>query len=167
MKLLQKMGWQPGEGLGRNKEGTLEPLSLDIKMDKKGLLCKEELAPIRPTPAVKLMQDFQGKHPVSILHELCTKKHWDPPVFEQVADIGPDHLKHFLFKVKIETNFDNVVSQENCGHFVGCRSLSTESNTRRVWPAPPRKKLKPSQLRPAFRRSASLLRPRDSFSSVN
>ena len=99
MKLLQKMGWQPGEGLGRNKEGTLEPLSLDIKMDKKGLLCKEELAPCRPTPAVKLIQDFQGKHPVSILHELCTKKHWDPPVFEQVADIGPDHLKHFLFKV--------------------------------------------------------------------
>jgi len=22
MKLLQKMGWQPGEGLGRNKEGN-------------------------------------------------------------------------------------------------------------------------------------------------
>ena len=74
-------------------------MPLDIKKDKKGLLCKEELASCRPTPAVKLIQDFQGKHPVSILHELCTKKHWDPPVFEQVADIGPDHLKHFLFKV--------------------------------------------------------------------
>ncbi|EFX79822.1 hypothetical protein DAPPUDRAFT_224986 [Daphnia pulex] len=100
MKLLQKMGWQPGEGLGRHGEGTLEPLSLDIKMDKKGLLSKEEMVgPARATPAVKLMQEFQGKHPVSILHELCTKHHWEPPVFEQVLDIGPDHLKHFLFKV--------------------------------------------------------------------
>ena len=75
----------PGEGLGCNKEGTLEPLPLDIKKDKKGLLCKEELASCRPTPAVKFIHDFQGKHPVSILHELC--KQWDPPVFEQVADL--------------------------------------------------------------------------------
>ncbi|KAI9565616.1 hypothetical protein GHT06_009408 [Daphnia sinensis] len=102
MKLLQKMGWQPGEGLGRHGEGTLEPLSLDIKMDKKGLLSKEEMmGPIRTTPAVKLIQEFQGKHPVSILHELCTKQHWEPPVFEQILDIGPDHLKHFLFKVAV------------------------------------------------------------------
>ena len=38
MKLLQKMGWKPGEGLGKNKEGGLEPLNLDVKMDKKGTL---------------------------------------------------------------------------------------------------------------------------------
>jgi hypothetical protein len=36
MALLQKMGWRPGEGLGKNKEGTLVPLQLEIKMDKKG-----------------------------------------------------------------------------------------------------------------------------------
>lgn len=30
------MGWSPGEGLGKNKEGTTEPLLLDVKMDKKG-----------------------------------------------------------------------------------------------------------------------------------
>lgn len=36
MTLLQKMGWRPGEGLGKNKEGTLQPLLLDIKLDKKG-----------------------------------------------------------------------------------------------------------------------------------
>ena len=36
MALLQKMGWRPGEGLGKNKEGTLEPLKLEIKTDKKG-----------------------------------------------------------------------------------------------------------------------------------
>ena len=36
-KMLQKMGWKPGEGLGKNKEGAIEPLLLDIKVDKKGL----------------------------------------------------------------------------------------------------------------------------------
>lgn len=36
MALLQKMGWRPGEGLGKNKEGTLQPLMLEVKMDKKG-----------------------------------------------------------------------------------------------------------------------------------
>ncbi|KAF6212382.1 hypothetical protein GE061_012904 [Apolygus lucorum] len=36
MSLLQKMGWKPGEGLGKNHEGTLEPLRLPVKMDKKG-----------------------------------------------------------------------------------------------------------------------------------
>jgi len=45
MALLQKMGWRPGEGLGKNKEGTLEPLQLEIKMDKKGekLCCNYRL----------------------------------------------------------------------------------------------------------------------------
>ena len=36
MALLQKMGWKQGEGLGKNKEGGLEPLSLDFKMDRRG-----------------------------------------------------------------------------------------------------------------------------------
>lgn len=38
LKMLQKMGWSPGEGLGKNKEGTTEPLLLDVKMDKKGTI---------------------------------------------------------------------------------------------------------------------------------
>ena len=36
MMMLQKMGWKQGEGLGKNNEGTLEPLSLDVKNDRKG-----------------------------------------------------------------------------------------------------------------------------------
>jgi len=43
MHLLQRMGWSPGEGLGKNKEGTTEPLALDIKMDKKGLTSSGDL----------------------------------------------------------------------------------------------------------------------------
>lgn len=46
MTLLQKMGWKPGEGLGKNKEGCQEPLQLEVKMDRKGkflLSCGSQL----------------------------------------------------------------------------------------------------------------------------
>lgn len=36
MRMLKKMGWSPGEGLGKDKSGPLEPMLFDIKMDKKG-----------------------------------------------------------------------------------------------------------------------------------
>lgn len=38
MALLQKLGWRPGKGLGKNKEGTVESLQLEIKLDKKSLI---------------------------------------------------------------------------------------------------------------------------------
>ena len=40
--LLKKMGWNEGEGLGKEKNGEVDPLTLDIKMDKKGLMAAEE-----------------------------------------------------------------------------------------------------------------------------
>lgn len=43
MALLQKMGWRPGEGLGKNKEGALEPLQLEVKLDKKGLISEQDI----------------------------------------------------------------------------------------------------------------------------
>ena len=43
MHLLQKMGWRPGEGLGKSKNGSLQPLLLEVKLDKKGLVCDEEV----------------------------------------------------------------------------------------------------------------------------
>lgn len=43
MHLLQKMGWKPGEGLGKEKNGSLQPLLLEIKLDKKGLVADEEV----------------------------------------------------------------------------------------------------------------------------
>ena len=36
MLLLQKMGWKHGEGLGKNNEGRVDPLMLDVKVDRKG-----------------------------------------------------------------------------------------------------------------------------------
>lgn len=36
MALLQKMGWKQGTGLGKNNEGSIEPLALDFKTDRRG-----------------------------------------------------------------------------------------------------------------------------------
>lgn len=35
--LMRKMGWKTGEGLGRNREGTVEPIIIDFKVDRKGM----------------------------------------------------------------------------------------------------------------------------------
>lgn len=43
MHLLKKMGWNPGEGLGKEKTGSLEPLLLELKLDKRGLESNEEV----------------------------------------------------------------------------------------------------------------------------
>ncbi|KAH8418495.1 hypothetical protein KR009_005672 [Drosophila setifemur] len=53
MALLKKMGWKPGEGLGRSKSGSLQPLLLDVKLDKRGLVSREDL---KPTPARQASQ---------------------------------------------------------------------------------------------------------------
>lgn len=44
MHLLQKMGWTPGRGLGKEGTGTLQPLLLEVKLDTRGLTSKEEVS---------------------------------------------------------------------------------------------------------------------------
>jgi hypothetical protein len=36
------MGWRPGEGLGKNNKGSLQPLLMNVKLDKRGLISQEE-----------------------------------------------------------------------------------------------------------------------------
>ena len=36
--ILRKMGWKEGEGLGKDRSGEVDPLTLDIKQDMKGSL---------------------------------------------------------------------------------------------------------------------------------
>lgn len=103
MLLLQKMGWRPGEGLGKNKEGVLEPLKLDVKTDKRGLVSQEELhrhtnVHRRGHIARSHSRHSFGKHPVSVLVEICSKRRWKVPHFQLVFESGPDHKKSFLFK---------------------------------------------------------------------
>lgn len=100
MFLLQKMGWKHGEGLGKNNEGSKEPLLLDVKVDRKGLSAAVE-HPQRKEGTVTRAKDLSNKHPVSALMELCNRRKWGPPLFTVVDESGPDHKKNFLFKVKV------------------------------------------------------------------
>lgn len=106
MHLLQKMGWKPGEGLGKNNEGQLEPLALDVKTDKKGLTAAvEELMYGKSKgrsgdgPSMPVVYDLSGKHPVSALMELTAKRRWGNPEFELCFEHGPPHKRQFVYKV--------------------------------------------------------------------
>ena len=41
-KILEKMGWKQGQGLGKNSEGYAEPIKVDIKLNRKGLVSQNE-----------------------------------------------------------------------------------------------------------------------------
>ncbi|KAJ8678684.1 hypothetical protein QAD02_014471 [Eretmocerus hayati] len=106
MALLQKMGWKPGEGLGKNKEGALEPLKLEVKLDKRGLVSDQDIGATRlgkvsKSQAVPKVKNLEGKHPVSFLGEYCSKYKLEAPVYELCSECGPDHKKNFLFKVRV------------------------------------------------------------------
>ncbi|XP_058479052.1 protein SON isoform X1 [Solea solea] len=98
--LMRKMGWRTGEGLGRNREGTVEPIIIDFKVDRKGLVAEGE-KPQKQTGGLVVTKDLMGKHPVSALIELCNKRRIMQPEFVMVHHSGPDHRKNFLFKVTL------------------------------------------------------------------
>ncbi|RVE75028.1 hypothetical protein OJAV_G00012680 [Oryzias javanicus] len=98
--LMRKMGWRTGEGLGRNREGTVDPIVIDFKVDRKGLVAEGE-KPQKQTGGLVVTKDMMGKHPVSALIELCNKRRIMQPDFVLVHHSGPDHRKNFLFKVTV------------------------------------------------------------------
>ncbi|XP_053689670.1 protein Son-like [Sabethes cyaneus] len=114
--LLQKMGWCPGEGLGKRKDGSLEPHLPFIKMNKRGFdidktiekpktfrMAQKPGFGFRTKPVVKKLVT-EGKHPISILGEYCSKQKWEPPIYRAVVDEGPVHAKNFVFKVIVNGN---------------------------------------------------------------
>ena len=124
--MLKKMGWKDGEGLGRFKSGEVNPLTLDIKFDKKGLMAAEETKKGREVVTMTACKDLSGilllpcrgvqtnnvcisgKHPVSALTELCSKRRWGPPIFTQAFECGPPHKKQYVYKVCLDLNKQNL-----------------------------------------------------------
>ncbi|CAF0705098.1 unnamed protein product [Brachionus calyciflorus] len=91
-KLLEKMGWKEGTGLGKNREGPVEPIKLDVKLNRKGLEAEGFVKE-------RTQKQIEGKHPVSCLLELCKAKKWSDPIYETVEESGPSHQRNFLMKV--------------------------------------------------------------------
>lgn len=110
MNLMQKMGWNPGQGLGRQENGELEPQFPEIKMDKRGLDSATKLSvPISvktvrghkvQMSTIKLITE--GKNPLTILEEYCSKRKLEAPKYVAVVDEGPVHAKNYVFKVIVD-----------------------------------------------------------------
>jgi len=115
--MLKKMGWSEGEGLGKTRSGEVDPLTLDIKMDKKGLMAAEEDVRKRSKVGVITLttcKDLSHKHPVSALMELASKRKWGPPNFTQIFECGPPHKKQYIFKVTVNgSDYQPTVASDN------------------------------------------------------
>lgn len=109
--MLQKMGWTPGQSLGRRQNGQLEPHMPDIKTNRRGFDISAKTFPVQkkkkkgligpqPVESIKLVTD--GKNPISILEEYSTKRKITPPRYETIVDDGPVHDKTFVFKVIVD-----------------------------------------------------------------
>jgi hypothetical protein len=98
-KVMTKMGWKQGEGLGKTNPGNIDPLVVRVKTDRRGLATDDEQ--IVKKAKIPIIHEVGGKHPVSVLMELCAQKKLCPPDFETVLDAGPSHKKVFKYKVKI------------------------------------------------------------------
>ncbi|XP_059079126.1 protein Son-like isoform X2 [Tigriopus californicus] len=118
--MLKKMGWQEGEGLGKDKSGDVDPLTLDIKHDKRGLIAmEEEIFKKKSRGGGDVMtltgcKDISAKHPVSGLMELATKRRWGPPNFVQAFEFGPSHKKQYIFKVTVNgVDYQPTIASDN------------------------------------------------------
>lgn len=101
MHLLQKMGWTPGEALGRRKKGSLEPVIPMIKFDTKGLAAEDEKVRKVYQKLISLPDVFGGKNPISLLYEYCARKKLDVPVYDLAMESGPPHRPDFIMKVTV------------------------------------------------------------------
>uniref|UniRef100_A0AC35FRB0 G-patch domain-containing protein n=1 Tax=Panagrolaimus sp. PS1159 TaxID=55785 RepID=A0AC35FRB0_9BILA len=96
-KILESMGWQKGNGLGRQMNGTKEPLKLDIKADRRGLSTGNE----KGSGKRETIQDVNGKNPVSLVMEYTSRHRLQPPTFTCIES-GPSTARRFLWKVTID-----------------------------------------------------------------
>ncbi|CBY34438.1 unnamed protein product [Oikopleura dioica] len=105
-KLLEKMGWSEGMGLGKNAQGNAEPLVLDFKINREGLSAADDNKTAdsfmgRKGFAGGIVKDLSGKHPVSALMEVCSKRRWGQPEFTLVTDTSAGNNRSFLYKVRV------------------------------------------------------------------
>lgn len=54
----------------------------------------------KPTTLAMAKQNFESKHPVSLLGELSAKRKFGVPLYELVMQEGPSHQRQFLYSVR-------------------------------------------------------------------
>eukprot|EP00794_Sanderia_malayensis_P000297 gene297-923_t len=115
LEMLQKMGWKRGEPLGKNRQGYINPIQLEVRTDRKGLATvDEDFSAPRNKKRPNSFFDVQGKHPVSALAEFCTKKRWIAPDYKLTFDAGPAHDKQYVFTVHVNgVDYCSTVASPN------------------------------------------------------
>ncbi|KAI6178520.1 G-patch domain-containing protein [Aphelenchoides besseyi] len=107
--LLQRMGWRPGQGLGRDLNGPVMPLILDVKADRKGLQSQRDKAAPRREQAANL----NGRNPVTVIMEYCAKQKYPPPLFAPIED-GPPNQRRFGCKAVLNgIEYDAATASTN------------------------------------------------------
>lgn len=66
---MRKMGWREGEGLGKNKEGSVEPIMVDFKTDRKGESCLKNVLWLFTSPGCLEMAEALGSRRCFLEHE--------------------------------------------------------------------------------------------------
>jgi len=109
-KLLNQMGWKNGEGLGKTKGGTLEPIKFtEIKTDRRGLdssvrlndhekdlvvRCREEEEEEEMTwGKIKAQKEVDRSDPKSVFSELKSKSFWS---WHDTGMKGPENVHQRL-----------------------------------------------------------------------
>lgn len=103
-RLLTKMGWRFGEGLGRGRAGIVRPVRFQTKVDRLGLASASEKhiqAAARTKRSEQQSAAAADKNPVSILMEFCQKGKLSPPTYTDVEEIGPTNKRQFRISVTI------------------------------------------------------------------
>jgi len=85
-RLLEKMGWQEGQALGKLGVGDVEPLVIDFKLDRRGLNAIDEVhkgqkAKLELRDSSQPLHILSGKHSVSAINEVCQKRRWPLPTW--------------------------------------------------------------------------------------
>ena len=60
--------------------------------------CSKQYLP-KQIPSREASKNLSGKHPVSAIMEVCSKRKWKAPDFLLIRNDGPDHFRTFMFKV--------------------------------------------------------------------
>lgn len=112
--LLMKMGWVEGTGLGKNRQGSLDPVFPSVKLNTRGLIAEGEIVrDLALQIANQTGQPDSHCYPIATLLTYCQKQKYPPPQFELMHESGPPHKKLFSMRVLVNGIYYHPTSKSS------------------------------------------------------